>query len=626
MSSRLQPRKKSGVRPQHVDDQLQVIAETIPEMLWKARADGFLDYCNKRWLQFTGLDFEEALGWGWQSAIHPSDLSLYVERMQAAVMEGKHEFEIECRLRKANGVYLWHLVHGGALLNKNGGISGWFGTCTNIHEQRVAQAELQEKELRLRTLAKHVPAIVWIANANGDIDFINDRWFDYTGLTLESTINRSWVSVVHPEDLARGLLLWKEVIAAGSSAELEMRVKRHSDGKFRWHLARVEPIKDKAGKVTNWVGTIIDVDEQKSARVMLQLVMDTIPQAIWWKDKNSAFLGCNRNFASNAGFSNPSEMIGKTDYEMPWRKEESDYFRQCDRRVMESDEPEFHVIEPKLMADGKEAWLDTSKIPLHDAEGNVVGTLGTYQDITERVKLIQQREDFMASLAHDLKVPIVGAVRALEILLGDVLGPVTEEQKAFISKLHKSQSHLLHLIQNLLQVLRYEVAADELRLEEANFSELLKACLGELQSLVEAKDLTTNISVPGNISLQADKVAIKRVLQNLLSNAIKFTPNSGRIDVSAHIESDNLVFAVRDTGPGISKEDQTRLFQRFWQGGTGKRYSAETGLGLYLSRQIAELHGGHIFCESEVGKGTTFRIVMPRTRQKLPTGLRRYFS
>ncbi len=125
-------------------------------------------------------------------------------------------------------------------------------------------------------------------------------------------------------------------------------------------------------------------EKLRSSQQMLQLVMDNIPQFIFWKDRNSVYLGCNRNNARIAGLSNPLEIIGKTDYDLPWKKEEADFFREWDARVMETDTAEYHIIEPLLEADGKQLWLDTNKIPLHDSEGNVIGILGTFEDITDR--------------------------------------------------------------------------------------------------------------------------------------------------------------------------------------------------------------------------------------------------
>ncbi len=127
-------------------------------------------------------------------------------------------------------------------------------------------------------------------------------------------------------------------------------------------------------------------EKLRESQQMLQLVTNSIPQAVFWKDRDFAYLGCNPNFARHAGVERPEDIVGKTDYDLAWRKEEADFFRQVDRRVIETDTPEYHIIEPELQADGKQAWIDTNKVPLHNSKGEVVGILGTYEDITERIK------------------------------------------------------------------------------------------------------------------------------------------------------------------------------------------------------------------------------------------------
>lgn len=167
----------------------------------------------------------------------------------------------------------------------------------------------------------------------------------------------------------------------------------------------------------------------------LQLILDNIPQFIFWKDRNSVYLGCNRNFALVAGLNSPDEIVGKTDYDLAWKKEESDFFRECDARVMETDTPDYHIIEPQLQANGKQAWLDTTKVPLHDAEGNVVGILGTYEDITER----RQAEEALKKAKEELEIRVeertVELRQAIEQLQGEI-----EEHKRTQEELQRSEA------------------------------------------------------------------------------------------------------------------------------------------------------------------------------------------
>ncbi len=150
-------------------------------------------------------------------------------------------------------------------------------------------------------------------------------------------------------------------------------------------------------------------DELRSSLQMIQLVMDNIPQHIFWKDRNLVYLGCNSNFAKVAGVGTPENIVGKTDYELPWKPEETDFFRQCDSRVMEADAPEYHIIESLRQADGKQALLDMSKAPLHDAEGNVVGILGTFEDITDtysKLRLREKAEEALTRAYEELEIRV----------------------------------------------------------------------------------------------------------------------------------------------------------------------------------------------------------------------------
>ena len=164
------------------------------------------------------------------------------------------------------------------------------------------------------------------------------------------------------------------------------------------------------------VGTIRDISDRKLAEAqllesqqLLQLVLDNVPQAIFWKDRNLVYLGCNRNFAEDAGLDSPSEIIGKTDCDLPWTPEEVDLYRECDRRVMESERAELHIAQTQQQADGKQAWVDTNKVPLRNAKGEIVGVLGTYEDITDRVEAedaLRESERRYASLAAAVPVGI----------------------------------------------------------------------------------------------------------------------------------------------------------------------------------------------------------------------------
>ena len=159
----------------------------------------------------------------------------------------------------------------------------------------------------------------------------------------------------------------------------------------------------------------------------LQLVLDAIPQYIFWKDRNSVYLGCNQKFAEVAGLQNAAEIIGKTDYDLPWKTEQSDWFRECDRRVMEANQPEYNIIEPQKQAVESERWLKTNKVPLNGLEENVLGILGTFEDITERVELEKQlkaQTETLESLVEKQTKKLITSQARYEILSSNVPGVI----------------------------------------------------------------------------------------------------------------------------------------------------------------------------------------------------------
>jgi two-component system NtrC family sensor kinase len=213
---------------------------------------------------------------------------------------------------------------------------------------------------------------------------------------------------------------------------------------------------------------ILFEENLRKSQEMLWLVMDNIPQSVFWKDRNSVYLGCNRNFARTAGIDASNEIVGKTDYDLPWKQEESDSFRECDARIMQNDLPEYQLIESQRRADGKQIWVATNKIPLHDVNGKVVGILCTYEDITERKhkeEVLQRREAELRQKTQQLELALHKLQQAQTQLvqtekmssLGQLVAGVAHEinnpvnfiygNLTYLSQYTEHLLHLLHLYQ-----------------------------------------------------------------------------------------------------------------------------------------------------------------------------------
>ncbi len=239
--------------------------------------------------------------------------------------------------------------------------------------------------------------------------------------------------------------------------------------------------------------------------------------------------------------------------------------------------------------------------------------VGVIRDVTEQKKSDKLRDDFIATLTHDLRTPLLAAIQTLTFFLDGALGELDEKQKLLLSTMQKSNEDLLGLVNALLEVYKYD--ADKLELTKTNFNiyNLVEQVYNELQPLAQSKEIEFKIECTNkDLTVNADRSEIRRVICNLCGNAINYTQNGGRVVITLKNEGNDLIFSVADNGSGIPQEDIPNMFQRFSQG-TSKKRSTGTGLGLYLSRQIIESHGGKIWLESTLNKGSEFSFLLTDT-------------
>ncbi len=227
----------------------------------------------------------------------------------------------------------------------------------------------------------------------------------------------------------------------------------------------------------------------------------------------------------------------------------------------------------------------------------------TYQKETERL-----RDDFIATLTHDLRTPLLATISGLEFVLDEQLGAISKKQNDLFVAMKKSSEDMLGLVNALLEVYRYEAGKTYLCKTKFDILKLTNECFNELLPLAQKSNIKLNInnsSKDKEIFVNADKNEIRRVITNLVGNAISHSQNSTNVKVNLTKKNKDLKVDVIDDGIGLSKEDCNKLFNRFCQG-TDQKRSSSTGLGLYLSRQIIEAHGGKIYVESEPNRGSKF--------------------
>jgi PAS domain S-box-containing protein len=363
-------------------------------------------------------------------------------------------------------------------------------------------------------------------------------------------------------------------------------------------------------------------------KAYMDSIINNLPGAVYWKDKEGQYLGCNKFVARMAGYNKPSDMIGKTDYDLCW-KEFADDWRQRDLNVLK--EGQTIVCEEKVrLADGSIITELTFKTPLRNKNGDIVGIIGTSLDITERKEMEEQlkiskeqaeaanraKTEFITNMSHDVRTPISGVLGASDILEheGD-----SARDREFGHLIHASAARLMELLDDILEMISAdEVSESSLKLSTFN----LRARLDFIKDLLTPNAVQSDIELNFNLAndvptfLISDRIKIDRILVNIVSNALKFT-HMGSINIAVELleyknDRVSLLFTIKDTGIGISADQLDKIFDRFYRISPSyhNKYRGH-GIGLFIVQKYVTILGGNIAVQSELNKGTTFKITLP---------------
>ena len=316
-----------------------------------------------------------------------------------------------------------------------------------IRERQENEAALQKQVRQMRMLVERVPVAIAMFDLETGCVLAGDRWLET--FSSEHSQGRSMTDIF-PEVGECWVELHQRCLNRGEEVRDKWNVCS-PDGTMEWYERIVCPWYDETGKIGGTIATaeVITPDKQieeqlRESQQLFQLVMDNIPQLIMWKDRHSVYKGCNLSMARVAGLESPEEIIGKTDYDLPWKTEEAQWYRSCDRQVMDSGQPNLHIIETQQQADGRQAWLDTNKIPLRDAQGNVIGILVTIEDITER----QQAQETLREINKELEKRVKARTEKLRKVVTD-LKRESRDRHQIEEQLRHSEARLQRLADNI---------------------------------------------------------------------------------------------------------------------------------------------------------------------------------
>jgi PAS domain S-box-containing protein len=362
----------------------------------------------------------------------------------------------------------------------------------------------------------------------------------------------------------------------------------------------------------------------------LQLILDSVPAMIWFKDRHNRILRCNRAAAESSG--RPAAELEGAAVEELYPDEAAKYAAD-DLEVITTGRPKLGIIEP-YQTGGEKIWVRTDKVPLEDDEGNIAGVVVFAVDITPlkqaevaRARALgierqaraaaeeanRAKDGFLATVSHELRTPLT-AILGYATLLREGKLDLAGQERA-VRSIERNAKTQARLVEDLLDVSR--MIADKLGLTIApvDLEEILREAAESARPAAEAKPVGLHLEVRGPIALTlGDAARIRQVLGNLLTNAVKFTPPDGCIDVLLQPTAEGTRVTVRDNGIGIAADALPRIFERFWQADSSPtRGHGGLGIGLTLVRHIVALHGGSVHAASDgVGRGAVFTVELPR--------------
>jgi signal transduction histidine kinase len=540
----------------------------------------------------------------------------------------------------------------------DGGIGGLLATVTEETKRIRTEQELAETKRRLDSslIAGEVGTFEWDIVADrlrGDQNFA--RIFSIRLDASGSAPLDDYLAAVHPDDRARVGETIQHTIATGDAYEAEYRIVGR--GHERWVVARGRVERDDTGRPVRFPGVVLDITERKRVEKERERLLDALQvergRLGYVFQRAPSFLAVLRGSDHMFELANDAyyhlvgrrDLVGRTVREALPEIVEQGFVAMLDR-VLTTGEPVIGREQPIQLTrspgeEPEERFVDFSYLPLVEADGSRSGVIAHGTDVTDHVRarreverLLRESEDaraeaeaarsdaetanrakadFLAAMSHELRTPLNAIGGYVDLLDIGVHGPLAEAQRHALVRINANQRHLLTLINDVLAFAKLEAGRVEFDLRPLPVAELLASVEPLVAALAGSKEIALSIEdgTPG-LRVIGDEERVRQVLLNLVSNAIKYTPSSGRVVLTGEREGAEVAMRVRDNGPGISPEQQQRIFDAFVQVDRRLNQPQEgVGLGLAISRDLARAMGGDLDVESTPGEGSTFTLRLP---------------
>jgi PAS domain S-box-containing protein len=492
-----------------------------------------------------------------------------------------------------------------------------------VHKRTTAYVEQLSRSRNY--LERHVGLLLAMLQSIGDglivVDqegnhvLFNEAAASATGMQIAEMDVYKWAasgSVYFPDKVTpvplEGLPIYKAMQGIPTEDTLFYRTVKKPDG--QWFRVNATPIRDEAGNLHGAVAIFHDMSEIIEASERIQDLYNSAPCGYHSMDADDNVVEINDTELTWLGYSR-DEIIGKLKFADLVTADFQNIYADCLGRLQEC-RPVREVAMQLTRKDGSIMPVLWNGTAVTDNSGNFFMTRSVIFDITDRTKLIQQRDNLAAIVTHDLKNHLFGESELLAILLEECAGQLTASQESSMRLLQTNSVKHLQLINSLMEIYRYEIGAETLRFEATDITPYIARCVDELMPTLKAGGLILESSLAKTLlPVSADVKALHHVFNNVIGNAIKYTPSGGCIKVASYNQDNQVIVTIADNGKGIPKNELDTLFQATLPRHESHKPVGSTGLGLYLCRKILESHGATINCTSDIATGTTFIIMLP---------------
>lgn len=624
-------RMKTERELQHSEARYRALAEASATVVWRTAPNGEVLFASDDWTNITGQSDHEKNGWGWLKAIHPDDRAHTIDLWNDS-LANQTLHENQFRVLTRDGTYRWFNIRGVPVFNSDGSLREWVGANTDFHDCKMAEDEIIASALRFKTLADNMAQFAWMADASGNIYWYNQRWYDFTGTTLEEVGGWGWKKLHHPEHMNTVVATFQHSLDTGEPWEDTFPLLG-KNGEYRWFLSHALPIRQN-GHIVSWFGTNTDITEHRNTEQSLReseqrtrLATEATGVGIWeWNIRTGQVRWDSQMFRI---YGVPETSNGVIDYStwssavIPEELKLQEELLQNTVRTLGSSNREFRI---RRLSDKELRNVQSFETVRTNAQGSVEWIVGTNLDITDR-KLVddalrrlaadlsdmdRRKDEFLATLAHELRNPLAPIRSGLQFLqLSDISETEAEETRVMMER---QLAQLVRLVDDLMDVSRIVTGKIELQVKSVELQEVLDSAVETSRALIEQMNHQITVSMPGKpIRLNADLTRLAQVFLNLINNAAKYSDPNGKISIVTKQESNQVIITVRDTGIGISKEHLPLIFEMFTQADHSlERSRGGLGIGLSLVQRLVEMHGGTVEARSEgVGKGSEFAVRLP---------------